>query len=74
MSSSQLIKRSPSPPALPLPVFFKPRRLLTDQASVTLEFGSSDMKTELLADRATRTTSFSTETDIESYRHGGLNE
>jgi len=74
MSASQLITQSPFRPALPVPLIYKPRRLLTQQASVTVQFGSSDLKAELLAHRATRTTSFFTDTDIEGYRHGGLNE
>jgi len=54
-------------------MLFTPRRLLTDQASVTLKFGSAVLRTELLEHRATRTTSFLTN-DIHGYRHGGLNE
>jgi hypothetical protein len=53
-------------------MLFKPRRLLTDQASVTFQFGPAEQKTELLEQRATRTASFPQ--DIEGYRHGGLNE
>ena len=54
-------------------MLFTPRQLLTDQASVTVQFGPSDLKADLLAHRVTRTTSFSQDVD-ESYRHGGLNE
>jgi hypothetical protein len=69
MSASQLITQSPLRAAIHVPMFFPPRRLLTKQAAATLQLGSLDLKTELLAHRANRTTALPPE--IEGYRHAG---
>ena len=72
MTATRTLALSPSPQASAVPTLFSQRLLLTETSSVTVKLGLSEVKTELLAHRVTRTASFTKE--IHGYRHDGLNE
>ena len=67
MTHLRLITPGPAPQTA-----IRPQRLLTETASITIKLGAADLRAELLAHRITRTASFATE--LQGYRHDGLNE
>ncbi len=71
MTHSSVHKLGPSPPALAAAIVVSRQLLLTEKSSVAVEFGILEVKTKLLALRASRMTAIPQD---QGYMHSGINE